>query len=282
MVANDYVSNANARTLFALQYGLNSIASAPDLTEIRVTSSDYQTFIALPRVEGLKLRNKMLRFLFDWYSLLPQEPIGYPDLILNIHADEKQLEQWMSILNQSGLIVRAGTKEYKSEMGFGFSTGVFRLNPEKEDNAKRLLGLSDEQPDSRGGGISRVFLSYNTKDKDLAGRIASILRSRYRTEVFLAHEVLKVSQEWRGAILEELAKCDCLIALVTKNYRSSKWTDQEVGNAIGRGKKVMSIFHQRKLHGFLEMYQGVPLIDDLESLVTRIGNDLGLAKMIAN
>jgi hypothetical protein len=268
--ADDFLRDDKERTIFALQYAFSIIASMPETQEIRVTSSDHKDFRALPKLEGLELRNAILRFYFDWYWRDPRQLIGYPDLILSIPAKKENITRWIDPLLEGKFITGETLKAFEREMGFGFSTRAHRLNTEKVDEIERL--------GSHGGNAFRIFLSYSTGDKELAGRIAELLRTKYKAEVFLAHENLKVSQEWRGTILQELEKCHCLIALVTENFKPSDWTDQEVGNAIGRGKKVMSIFHQRKLHGFLEMYQGVALTDDLESLVARIGDDLGLAK----
>jgi hypothetical protein len=47
-----------------------------------------------------------------------------------------------------------------------------------------------------------AFISYQTEDKQIAGRIKSLLET-IGVKSFLAHEDIDVSEEWRIKILEE-------------------------------------------------------------------------------
>jgi hypothetical protein len=83
----------------------------------------------------------------------------------------------------------------------------------------------------------RVFLSYSTLDKHLAGRVKWHFRG-VGFSVFLAHEDLEPSDEWLRCIKTELKKCNVFIPLITSNFRLSPWTDQETGFAISREKST--------------------------------------------
>lgn len=103
-----------------------------------------------------------------------------------------------------------------------------------------------------------VFLSYNTKDKAIAGRLKRALVDE-GINAFLAHDDIEVSDEWQSVILQNLDECDAIVPILEKSFRESPWTDQEVGIAIGKGKLVMSVFGEATPHGFASAKQGVQL-----------------------
>jgi len=108
----------------------------------------------------------------------------------------------------------------------------------------------------------RVFLSYSTTDKTLAGQIKEEL-SALGFSVFLAHEDLTPSQEWQKTILSELRKCDVFIALITENFRESDWTDQEAGYALAHTPDCLILplllSPIPSPHGFLKTFQALPV-----------------------
>ena len=84
----------------------------------------------------------------------------------------------------------------------------------------------------------RVFLSYSSHDKELAGQVKKELESR-GLEAFLAHEDIEPTQEWEGVILENLKACDVFIPLLSENFKESEWTDQETGVAVSEEKLII-------------------------------------------
>jgi hypothetical protein len=78
-----------------------------------------------------------------------------------------------------------------------------------------------------------AFLSYQTADKKAAGRLKGVL-TRAGVKTFLAHEDITVSEEWRLKILEEIAKADIFICLLSESYMNSAWCVQESGIAAFR------------------------------------------------
>jgi hypothetical protein len=104
-----------------------------------------------------------------------------------------------------------------------------------------------------------VFLSYSTADKHLAGEVARGLGSAGLT-VFQAHDGIGVSVAWRREIHSHLDSCVLLIAVVTENYNSAAWPNQETGYGIAKNKHVVPVIVNRiALKGLVEELQGVPL-----------------------
>lgn len=78
-----------------------------------------------------------------------------------------------------------------------------------------------------------AFISYQTEDKVIAGKIKNIL-AEVGCSSFMAHEDINVSEEWRQKILQEIGKADLFISLWSKNYNNSWWCIQESGIASFR------------------------------------------------
>lgn len=100
----------------------------------------------------------------------------------------------------------------------------------------------------------RLFISHvHTKQKPAAQLKNCLLK--YGISSFVAHEDINVSAEWREEIIRALMSMDVLAALVSEDFNSSKWTDQEVGVAIARDTAIIPINIGCQPYGFLEQYQ---------------------------
>jgi len=100
----------------------------------------------------------------------------------------------------------------------------------------------------------RVFLSYNSSDKKLAGGIKRQLE-KFGPKVFLAHEDIEPTQDWIRRILRELDKTDVMLPILTDNFPRSKWTDQECGIAKAKGAFIISTKVTINPYGFLASEQ---------------------------
>lgn len=116
-----------------------------------------------------------------------------------------------------------------------------------------------------------IFLSYNSMDRNLASSVKQKLKT-HGFGAFLAHQDIEVSKKWREEIQKHLDTCCALMAIVTKRFRESSWTNQEVGIAIGKGKPVASlIFDTEDLPGFLEAMQGVKAAEnELDKPISKV------------
>jgi len=112
------------------------------------------------------------------------------------------------------------------------------------------------------GKSLRIFLSYSSDDKILAGKIKNYLE-QFQISVFLAHEDIEPTLEWRGEILHNLNDCDVFLPLLTQNFIKSEWTNQEVGIAFGNDKIIISLIVNIRPFGFLEKDQGLRISEEL-------------------
>ena len=85
----------------------------------------------------------------------------------------------------------------------------------------------------------QAFISYSHKDRVCARLVKQIL-AEVGVEGFLAHEDLKVSDEWQERILEELRECALFIPILSARFLESAWTLQEVGFIVSRPKVVIA------------------------------------------
>lgn len=117
---------------------------------------------------------------------------------------------------------------------------------------------------SSQGKKGEVFFSYSHKDRVLAKKLATLLKEK-RIDVFLAHQHIEVSEEWREEIFKHLESDSVLLALLTSNYEKSVWANQEAGFMHGkRGKVIPLIVGETniKKFGFLEALQGISIKEE--------------------
>lgn len=86
--------------------------------------------------------------------------------------------------------------------------------------------------DGTGPGLATTrniaFISYSTADKQYGGHIKRTMES-LGVPTFIAHDDLRVSEEWKKRILEELQRTDIFVALLSKDFKLSDWCSQELG-----------------------------------------------------
>jgi len=103
-------------------------------------------------------------------------------------------------------------------------------------------------------GQLRVFISHLTGKKEQAAHVQEALR-RYGLSGFVAHNDINPTVEWQTEIETALATCDMLIALIHPDFVQSKWCDQEIGYALGRGIPVFAVRCGADPHGFVSRFQ---------------------------
>ena len=110
------------------------------------------------------------------------------------------------------------------------------------------------------------FISYSTSDKRVAADVRSALFD-LGVDCFLAHDDLRVSEEWKRRILEELRKCKVFVALLSKSFKTSEWAPQEAGFAVARrGTLIIPISLDGTLpFGFISDLQAPTLPFDVSS-----------------
>jgi hypothetical protein len=102
----------------------------------------------------------------------------------------------------------------------------------------------------------RIFISHISKDKDKAMRLKACL-SAYAISAFVAHEDIQPTLEWQVEIERALRSMDAFIAIHTKGFSDSFWTQQEIGFAVARDVKTISLKMGEDPTGFLSKHQAL-------------------------
>jgi hypothetical protein len=125
------------------------------------------------------------------------------------------------------------------------------------------FGVQVEKPASDNGnapiweaGMFRMFISHLAADKVKATELSRAL-DQYGISSFVAHEDIHPSLEWQREIERALMTMDALVAMVTPDFPKSRWTDQEVGYALGRGLLVIPLQMGLDPYGFFGKHQAI-------------------------
>lgn len=102
----------------------------------------------------------------------------------------------------------------------------------------------------------KLFLSNIAAFKKEAAELQKSLLT-YGITSFVAHEDIEPTKEWQSEIEIALKTMDGLAALLTPTFHESKWTDQEVGVAIGRNVPIIPLRFGQDPYGFVGKYQGL-------------------------
>ncbi len=103
-------------------------------------------------------------------------------------------------------------------------------------------------------GHLKVFISHLTTSKEEAANLQEAL-SRFGMSGFVAHSDINPTTEWQIEIETALSTCDLLVALIHPDFVLSKWCDQEIGYALGRGIPVFAVRRGADPHGFVGRFQ---------------------------
>lgn len=102
----------------------------------------------------------------------------------------------------------------------------------------------------------RLFISHLAVEKLKATRLKECL-APYGIAGFVAHEDIHPTLEWQSEIERGLWAMDALIAIHTPGFSQSIWCQQEVGFALGRGVKIISLKMGEDPTGFIGKHQAL-------------------------
>jgi hypothetical protein len=114
---------------------------------------------------------------------------------------------------------------------------------------------SEDIPSFWKTGFFRLFISHTHANATSAHNLKTAL-AKYQIAAFVAHDDIEPTKEWQLEIERALRTADALAAIITPDFVESRWCDQEVGFAFGRGKLVVPLCKESTPHGFLGKYQG--------------------------
>lgn len=120
----------------------------------------------------------------------------------------------------------------------------------------------------------KLFLSHISTYKTAISSLKDELRI-YGVSGFVAHEDIEPTKEWENEIFLALNSANALAAFLTPDFHESKWTDQEVGIALGRGMLVIPVGLGIDPYGFMAGKQAMPgSFENIEKLTTDLINIL--------
>ncbi len=103
----------------------------------------------------------------------------------------------------------------------------------------------------------RLFLSHIAEHRAAVATLKINLRT-YGISAFVAHEDIEPNLPWQDEIELALRSMDAMAALLTEHFHESKWTDQEIGVALGRGVLIVPVRLPLTPYGFIARTQALP------------------------
>lgn len=105
----------------------------------------------------------------------------------------------------------------------------------------------------------KIFISYSTEDHKKAEEIQNFFIKK-NFSCFLSGNSIKPSDRWRERIKNEIETSQIFIFLLSENFKTSKWCDQEAGMGIYKEKNenvliFPVIIDDIDPYGFIEDYQ---------------------------
>ena len=111
-------------------------------------------------------------------------------------------------------------------------------------------------------GFLRCFLSHKAEFKSEAAELKERLQL-FGISCFVAHDDIEPTQTWQNEIEKALFSMDVLIALMTKGFSDSNWTDQEIGVALGRNVLILPVRIGTDPYGFIGKYQAISVKEEM-------------------
>ena len=121
---------------------------------------------------------------------------------------------------------------------------------------RRKISSSDESSIWGEDGY-RVFLSHKAEVKKETSELKDKLEI-YGISAFVAHADIEPTKEWQQEVENALATMHAFVALMTKDFHDSEWTDQEVGYALARGVPIIAAKMGLDPYGFIGKFQALP------------------------
>jgi hypothetical protein len=103
-------------------------------------------------------------------------------------------------------------------------------------------------------GTFRLFVSNTSANAAVAGKLRDYF-APWRIDAFVAHTTIEPTREWERVIEAALSSCHALTAVVTNDFVTSKWCDQEVGYCLARRIPIVPVRYGADPHGFIAKFQ---------------------------
>lgn len=167
---------------------------------------------------------------------------------------------------------------------------IIKIAAELDMAVAGVTGTLLEPPRNwQGTKAFRLFISHISKEKTKATRLKDCL-APFGVAGFVAHEDIHPTLEWQTEIERALHTMDAFVSMHTPGFSQSIWTQQEIGFAVGKGVKIISLRMGEDPTGFISKHQALPrgtktaeeIAVEIDMLLTedrRTKERLGEAKM---
>jgi hypothetical protein len=132
--------------------------------------------------------------------------------------------------------------------------------------------LYDEEVDQMD-----TFISSSSDIKKTAGKVKAYLDT-YGFNCFLAHEDIPPQTVWPAEILKALDKCDLFLPLLTPEFTTSFFCQQETGFAYCRKVEILPVMISKVPMGMIADIQAVRSMK--KKLKNPVGKSLNMSQRI--
>ena len=103
-----------------------------------------------------------------------------------------------------------------------------------------------------------LFFSHSHKNVKLVSSVKKNLEQTEWIECFVAHKDIEPAKDWEEEIKKYLECCHCVVPFLSKDFKQSKYCDQEVGFAVKRNIPIFPIrLDNTDPYGFIKHIQAV-------------------------
>lgn len=234
-----------------------------DLSSGGLATGDADTYLALEEKNQEQLQYLIAKYSLDRFGIKFEEKFLLWEFISAIRADVEELYRQLIYFDIHRYLLFPNSLRNISprpQLRELLSIEIdFNVSAKSElENLVKVFENKNKTTGSSSSTSPKAFLSYSTKDKTLAGSVKEEL-VQAGIDVFLAHEDIEPSEEWIKIIQQNLDNCDAFLILLTDNFKSSSWTDQESGQAYLNDKLIIPIKVSLNPYGFLGKIQAVTL-----------------------
>ena len=170
---------------------------------------------------------------FDREIIVHRLKVSLPeDVYFDLHDQLQKIGQGLRERLNEVALSEVGDETISDVLFSPFGAYSVEVMPRPEPEALRRIWSE--------GCPLRIFLSHKVSDKVNVAMLSNRL-SLFGISAFVAHKDIKPTKVWQEEIENALCSMHALVALVGDNFHTGNWTDQEVGFALGRNVKVISV-----------------------------------------
>jgi len=203
-----------------------------------VTAFTYGKWMGLTPRE----RFKMIRQMTEQVENDSIWPLADMDILLQqFGLETMELDNWGSRISEFARIVGGATDETL--------VGIYATVLNVDDEAALSIASVPDDHGLWNEGHVRVFLSHTAKEKEFVSDVSREL-AVVGIHDFVAHETMQIERPWQSQIEIALRTAEAFVGLVHPPFNESKWCQQELGWAKGRGLPEFSIRFGANPEGF--------------------------------